>query len=302
MLGDEVLDGGHHAVARPALGERVVHLLVEAAALEQIGAPSAATQPQPPLRPWLAVPLGDLLGGVVEVAAAVGPTDVVKEADRQRRAASRAVAASILSSLKTVYQLWSPSISAASTGGNSGSTLWLIAVEVVAAWEPPLVLGRIELRHRVDHVDLGLRPEQVEQLHRRLAPEGADLDHPLGAGGAEDGRDDLVPERIHQPLLAGDPGTLGDQPAGELVELEVVRVVLEDAVAEAGLTSFGGCCSAKRGRERVQPNRRRELGAELLELLLDADDVDVANRSLASSSWCGRTRRGSGRPRSSPPG
>ena len=60
-------------------------------------------------------------------------------------------------------------------------------MEVVAAGEAALVLGGVELRHGVDHVDLGLRPEQVEQLHSRLALQGADLDHPLGAGGAEDG-------------------------------------------------------------------------------------------------------------------
>ena len=38
------------------------------------------------------------------------------------------------------------------------------------------VLSRIELRHGIDDVELGLGPERLEHPHGRLAPERADLD------------------------------------------------------------------------------------------------------------------------------
>ncbi len=82
VLGDEVVERGHHAVARPALLERVAHRGVEPAALEQLLAARAHAL----LRVRLAELLGDLLGRVVEVAPAVGPQHVVHDQDRQRSA------------------------------------------------------------------------------------------------------------------------------------------------------------------------------------------------------------------------
>ena len=50
-------------------------------------------------------------------------------------------------------------------------------VEDVAAGERGLVLGGVELRQRVDDVQLAVGPEPVQHLHRGLAPQRTDLDH-----------------------------------------------------------------------------------------------------------------------------
>ena len=84
-----------------------------------------------------------------------------------------------------MYQLWSPSIRAASIGSEGGQDVEAERlVEVVAAGERPLVLGRVEVGHRVDDVQLGLGAEVVEHPHRGLAPQGADLDDALRAPAA----------------------------------------------------------------------------------------------------------------------
>ena len=70
-------------------------------------------------------------------------------------------------------------------------------VEDVAAREGPLVLRGVELRGRIDHVELGSRSEALEHLHGRLAAERTDLDDPLGAGGLEHRCDGDIPEREH---------------------------------------------------------------------------------------------------------
>ena len=71
------------------------------------------------------------------------------------------------------------------------------AVEVVAAGERLLVLGRVELRHGIDDVQLAVGPEAVEHPHGGLAPQRADLDDPAGAERVDHRRDDVVPERVH---------------------------------------------------------------------------------------------------------
>ena len=153
----------------------------------------------PRCRVRLAELLGDALGRVVEVAPAVRPADVVHDQHRQRRArAAGAPRASIRSSWYTVYQLWSPSTSATSIGGSVGEDVVAeVAVEDVPTGELPLVLGRVELGHRVDHVQLGVRPEPVEHQHRRLAAQRADLDDASDACRFEHWGDRDLPERKH---------------------------------------------------------------------------------------------------------
>ena len=86
VLGDEVVERGHHAVARPALLDRVGSC--------GFSPPRSRSSARPghdaPLRVGLAELLRDPLGRVVEVAAAVGPADVVQDQHRQRRARPRA--------------------------------------------------------------------------------------------------------------------------------------------------------------------------------------------------------------------
>ena len=59
-----------------------------------------------------------------------------------------------------------------------------VAVEDVAPGELLLVLGRVELRHRVDDVQLGVGPEPLEHQRRRLTAERADLDDAARARAA----------------------------------------------------------------------------------------------------------------------
>jgi hypothetical protein len=72
-----------------------------------------------------------------------------------------------------------------------------VAVEDVAARELLLVLGRIELGHRVDHVQLGVGPEPFEHQRSGLAAQCPDLDDAARAGRLQDRPDHPIPERIH---------------------------------------------------------------------------------------------------------
>ena len=125
-----------------------------------------------------------------------------------------ATSASAFSSWKTVYQLWSPSMRAASTGSSVGQHVEAeVAVEEVAPGEGLLVLGGVELGDGVDDVQLGLRPEALEHAGGGLATQGADLDHAAGADGIEDRGDRQIPEWKHarlspsaQPVESGDEG------------------------------------------------------------------------------------------------
>ena len=80
VFADEVVERGHHAVARTALVLCVVQLGVHPSAAQQLGAAA--------LHALLLVRLAelgrDLRGLVVEVATPVGPADVVQDEQRQR--------------------------------------------------------------------------------------------------------------------------------------------------------------------------------------------------------------------------
>ena len=73
-----------------------------------------------------------------------------------------------------------------------------IAVEDVAAGELLLVLGRIELRDRVDDVQLGLGSEAIQHEGSGLAAQRADLDDPPGSRRPQYRPDNAFPERIHR--------------------------------------------------------------------------------------------------------
>ena len=82
VLGDEVVERGHHAVARAALGDRVVMVGFR----PPPGSNRFLSGRMPRLRVRLAELLGDALRRVVQVAPAVRPTHVVHDEDRERRA------------------------------------------------------------------------------------------------------------------------------------------------------------------------------------------------------------------------
>ncbi len=71
-------------------------------------------------------------------------------------------------------------------------------VEDVPTGEGLLVLGRVELGHRVDHVELHLSAQPLEHAHRGVAPQRPDLDHAPGVHGLDERSDDVVPEGEHR--------------------------------------------------------------------------------------------------------
>ena len=72
-----------------------------------------------------------------------------------------------------------------------------VLVEDVLALEALLVLGRVEGGERVHDVQLHVGTEPLEHQLGVLAAQGADLHDPAGAGGLDDRRDDVLPEREH---------------------------------------------------------------------------------------------------------
>ena len=68
------------------------------------------------------------------------------------------------------------------------------------------MLRRVEVRDRIDDVQLAVGPEAVEHEHGVLAPQRTDLDHALGLDGVENGRDDELPERKHDWLATPEVG------------------------------------------------------------------------------------------------
>ena len=85
VLGDEVVERGHHAVAGPTLGLGVVERDVHAAARQQLLAIGSHAPPCV----GLAELGGDLGRVVVQVAAAVRPADVVQDQQRESARSSR---------------------------------------------------------------------------------------------------------------------------------------------------------------------------------------------------------------------
>ncbi len=165
-----------------------------------------------PLVVGLAELLGDGVRPVVEVATAIGPQHVVQDHHRQRRPG---VAGHLREGPELVVDGVPVVVPVDQRGvhrGQGGQHVQAeIAVEDVAAPEAALVLGRIEIGSRVDDVQLGTRPQPVEHLHRVLAPQRADLDHPAAFAGIEHWRDGQLPERKHSPDYPsiGTPWNLG---------------------------------------------------------------------------------------------
>ena len=191
---DEVVECGHHAVARTALDLGVEHRRVEPAVRYHL-APAGS---HPLLHVRLTVLLGDPLRRVVQVAPAVRPADVVQDHDRQRRAllaghvgeelqlVADRVPVVVAVDQRRVHDRELPQHVEA--GG---------AVEHVPAGKRTLVLGRVELGHGVDDVELGLGTELLEHAHGGLASERADLDDPLGFHRPQDRGNCDIPEREH---------------------------------------------------------------------------------------------------------
>ena len=195
VLGDEVLDAGHHPVAGTALVEGVgVSEGVEPALGDELGHPGA----QAALAVGLAVLGRDVGGVVVEVAAPVGPQHVVEDGDREGRTAPPGA---VGQELQLVVDRV-PVVVAVDEGGVHGLERGqhLEAerlVEVVAAGEALGVPGRVEGRHGVDDVQLGLGAEVVQHADGGLPAQGTDLDDLACSRGVQQRRDGDVPQREH---------------------------------------------------------------------------------------------------------
>ena len=194
MLGDEVLEGGHHAVAGPALLLGVAHGRVEALAGMQLLHPRV--DPGPGV--GLAELGGDPLGGVVEVAPAVGPQHVVEDEHRQ----IGAVTAGALGEQPQLVVDRVPVVVAVDQGGVDGPQ----GGEHVEAERPggsgsgrgtPARAPRGRTAGRVDDVQLGVGAEVVEHPNGGLAPQRADLDDAPCAGGVQHWCDGDIPQREH---------------------------------------------------------------------------------------------------------
>ena len=175
MLSDEVVDGGHHPVAGSALLDRVAHGGVHAPALLQALEPGSHAAPLP----RLAELLRHLLRVVVEVAATVGPADVVHEQHGQRLGGlpchRREHLELVVHGEPVVVAVDERSVHRREGGEHVVAE---VAVEVVAPGEGALVLAGIEPGHRIDHVQLGVGAEQLEDQRGGLAALRADLHHP----------------------------------------------------------------------------------------------------------------------------
>ena len=206
VLGDEVFDRGEHPVTRPALQPGVGELEVHTAH-PQFG--DAGEHPRPP------VPVPELLRDprrlVVEVAPSVGPTDVVTDEQRQRDALGSHGRGEHLE----LVVHGEPVVVAVDERdvGRWQRRQHVVAdaeMEDVPTGEGLLVLGRVELRQRIDHVELAVRAEPVEHAHGRLAPQRADLDHAPGVHRFDERGDDVVPEGKHRLLHLFERGSLGE--------------------------------------------------------------------------------------------
>ena len=195
VFGDEVVERGHDAVARSAFGDRVEVLRVQSAGRQDVLRPG----PDPLHRVGLTEFLGDALGHVVEIAATVRPQHVVHDDDRERRTR---VAGALGEHLQLVVD-GEPVVVAVDERDVDGRKLRQhvvadVAVEDVAAGELLLVLGRVELRDRVDHVQLGVGSEPFQHERRGLAAQRADLDDPPRSRRLQYRPDNALPERIHR--------------------------------------------------------------------------------------------------------
>ena len=191
---DEVVEAGHHPVARPTFLEGVVHRGVEPAAIEELlaaGAHALASE-------RLAVLLGDLARRVVQVTSAVGPQHVVQHEHWERCAVA-------VGAVREQLELVVDGVPVVVTVDERGVHRWKRGehieaerlVEVVAAGKLALVLARIEVGHGIDDVELGVRPEVLDHLDGGLASQRADLHDLSGLGGTEHPCDGNVPQREH---------------------------------------------------------------------------------------------------------
>ena len=195
VLGDEVLDRREDPVARAALVLGVVEVGVHPAARAE----RRDTVLHAGLAVGLAVLVGDPARLVVQVASAVGPPHVVEHQHRERgggvpgRLGEQLELA--VDRVPVVVAVDEHDVRRFQGGQHVVADA---VVEHVATGEAPLVLGRVELRKRIDDVELARRAQLVEHPHRRVPPEGTDLDDPSGAYRVDDRGDDVLPVRVHR--------------------------------------------------------------------------------------------------------
>ena len=207
VLLHEVVERGHHAVARATFVDRVVVERIQSALRQHV----LRSRANALHLVRLAELLGDALGHVIEIAAAVRPADIVHDEHRQGRAApARGLAQHpelVVHGEPVVITVDERDVDRRERREHGVAH---VTVEDVATRELLLVLGRVELGHRVDHVQLGVGSEAFEHQRRRLAPQRADLDDPPRARRLHQRPDHAIPERIHPSgrafLCAGSPG------------------------------------------------------------------------------------------------
>ena len=152
----------------------------------------------PGLAVRLAVRHGYLFGVVVEVAAAVRPPDVVHDEDGQQptrppRARCEHLQL-VVDGVPVVVAVYEGDVHGAEGGEH---VVTRVAMEDVAPGELAFMVRRVELGHRVDHVQLGVGSEPLEHEHRGLSARCPDLDDATRADGVENGCDGDFPEGEH---------------------------------------------------------------------------------------------------------
>ena len=145
----------------------------------------------------------DLFRRVIEVSPPVRPADVVEDQHRQRRAvASRGPGKHpelVVHGVPVVIAVDERDVDRRQLRQHVVAD---VAVEDVATGEPLLVLGRVELGDRIDHVELGVGTEPFEHQRGRLSAQRADLDDAPRARRLEHRPDHAVPERVHATARA----------------------------------------------------------------------------------------------------
>jgi GT2 family glycosyltransferase len=170
-LVDEVLDGGAHAVARPALVGGVHHHLV-APARRQLRSASDDAR----LLIGVAVVLGHAHRRVVHVASPVRPLEVVRERQRPVRAHAVEDAQLLVHRVPVVIPVEEHDVRRRVDRGQG-----VVAQSLVQRGQArPLrsVVARVERRDRIDHVQVRSARAGVRQQLRRVPPPlRPDLDH-----------------------------------------------------------------------------------------------------------------------------
>ncbi len=194
MLGEEVVQGRHHAVA----GSTAVDCVVELGVDPSLGEDAVVAWSDPGTCVRMAVFVGDLRRLVVQIPVPVGPADIVEHEHghhsvRPPRSAAE-LAQFVHDGVPVVVAVDQRDVEGREVGQHVEAQC---AMEDVATRELRFVFGGIELRQRIDDVELAVGAELIEHQRRGLTTQRADLEDPLAVGCLHDRRDHRMPEREH---------------------------------------------------------------------------------------------------------